>query len=70
MTTILDRKNPEAAIPQLEKKIQILEDSLLDRIYPIGACFFTTLEEYNPAFLGGEWELENNASPYRWRRTR
>ena len=66
----LDRENPSVAIPQLDKMIADLDATLVDRFYPVGTYYFTAQEDYNPAFLGGEWELENNTSPYRWRRTR
>ncbi len=67
---ILDRKNPEAAIPQLEKRIDDLANSFVDRAFPVGCCFFTADQSYNPEKIGGEWERETNTSPYRWRRKR
>lgn len=67
---ILDRKNPEAAIPQLEKKIDDVANSLVDRVYPVGSYYYTSKNNFNPGIFGGEWELENNTSPYRWHRKR
>ena len=67
---IYDRKNPDAAIPQLEKKVSDLEKSFIDRAYPVGSYFFTSKANYNPSILGGEWELTNNTDPYKWERIR
>jgi len=67
---VLDRKNPEAAIPQLEAKIDAISNTLVDRVYPVGSCYFTSREGFNPAIIGGEWERETNTSPFRWRRIR
>lgn len=66
----LDRKNYESAIPQLEKRIEDVANSLVDRVYPIGSCYYTSREGFNPEQLGGKWERETNTSPYRWVRTR
>ena len=67
---VLDRKNPEAAIPQLETKIDSISKALIDRVYPVGSCYFTSEEGFDPAIIVGKWERETNTSPFRWRRIR
>ena len=66
----LDRKSPETALPQLEKKITEIENTLVDRVYPVGSYYYTSKADFNPESIGGLWERENNTAPYRWRRTR
>lgn len=65
----LDRQQYETALPQLEKRIAELNDSLIDRVYPIGSYYYTSNDKTNPNHWGGEWEL-TSTSPYTWHRTR
>ena len=67
---VLDRERPDAAIPQLEKRISQMEADLIDRVYPIGSYYFTSDYDFNPNSFGGRWELVNNTDPYKWHRTR
>lgn len=71
MANILDRERPGTAIPQLEKRIDELENSFIDRAYPVGSYYFTSNSSFDPSVsIGGVWELTNNSDPYKWQRKR
>ena len=69
--SILDREQPYSAIPELEKRINELEGTFIDRVFPISSCFYTYDSTYNPNIsIGGTWVKNNNSAPYEWERTR
>ena len=65
---LYDRQKPEVALPQLEKRIAEIESNFLDRTFPVGSYYYTSDPDYDPKVLGGSWELQNNADPYKWKR--
>ena len=67
---IYDRQKAEVALPQIEKRLSDMENEFFTRSFPVGSYFYTSDANFNPTVLGGEWELINNADPYRWHRIR